>query len=177
VYTPNTNWYSSINYDASTGKSSLTAFTRSGIQYPINENLFEETTFRYYLGNYEYNGGVLNAISYNGSSMNIDASKIDASAISITLDIMKPKYSSTLGSTVYTCLEQCSTVSFSLINAVSSTGSPKAESIVQQKTDPITTETYYVQRTEARFVNNIPANTYNKDNDSFYIIYTLPKKY
>jgi prepilin-type N-terminal cleavage/methylation domain-containing protein len=180
VYTPTTNWYSSINYDASTGNSTLkaTTFTKSGLQYPINENLFEETTFRYYLGNYEYNDGVLNAISYNGNTTTtIDVSKMDASAISITLDIMKPKYDSTSGSTVYTCLQQCSTVSFSLINAVSSTGAPKAENIVQQKTDPTTTETYYVQRTEARFVNNIPTNTYDKDNDSFYIIYTLPEKY
>lgn len=190
TYSTSSTWYNCLNAteDTSVTPSKFkytfnTGYTKGSREFPINSELFEDFSFKYYFGNYEYNGGNLNSVSYNDGSTNQTNNinvgvKNDASSISITLDVMKPKYDSTVSKMIYTCLEQCSTTSFALVNAIDDKGTYKPDEMVLKKVDNSVTpsvEYFTTAPNEARFVNEV--QSYNMNNDSFFIIYTLPKKY
>jgi prepilin-type N-terminal cleavage/methylation domain-containing protein len=141
---------------------------------PLNEALDTDYSFKYYLGEYDY----IDLNDGKGYTINPLSNTIaNTSKVSVTIDVFK-KYSN--GTTK--ALEQCSVVSFAPVNA------QKTESVIRYRLDgsgaketDASDGAYLCDSINGidrfrSFYNEVSGNTPEVD-DSFFIVYTLPKKY
>lgn len=197
VYTPNTDWSSSIS---GSGTSAMVTVSPSYEPYAVNKSLYSDYGFNIYLGSYEYvkdasgNTQLLTPMDYNTT--------LSTSNVSFTIDVFK-KWKGN-----YKTLQQSTTLSFGLVNILDSpndwitvkkykTNSAGAKvalssnDVGHNDENPLVVgdvygvhdpdkiaEIYTISDLGARFnykQNEFTGNA-TKVNDNFFIIYTTPKR-
>lgn len=141
----------------------------------INEALSNEYKFTYYLGEYDYQHDIATD-SY--TLMPLNNGITNSKKIAVSIDISKKNANGTLNN-----LQQCSVVSFAPVNLskVSPSESPYRHLLDGGAWAVDTNGNYVYEQIPAistfKFNSNAISGTTPDIDSSFFIIYTLPKKY
>jgi prepilin-type N-terminal cleavage/methylation domain-containing protein len=170
------------DFENTAGNYTFTQVANTKGYNPINDALFDDYQFKYYIGSWDYmqdDSGdyTLQKQSNDGSGTN---TIISANNMAFTIDVFK-KYTDSSGNITTKALQQCSVTSFSLINTALYPLRPDLDDDGVQKTtdngEKMWKEDSDVSGFYAPIINDgdttIPLNA----DDNFFIIYTLPQKY
>lgn len=176
-------------YSTTVNNDGVSHTTVSNLGNPVNDALFNDYQFKYYLGSWDYtNDGSgtykLNPQTNITSEMMVSDDVINISSfasnkMSLTIDIIKKYTNGTIKP-----LNQCSVVNCSLVNhdlgstkKVWTTDAGGSEYIVTNASG----NDVYASKNEDLSLFRKKSNEYTGQDlmyyDSFYIIYTLPSKY